>query len=228
MKTMHNPKSKTTCRGFSLIEMLAAITIMAVLGAIAVPGINSAVRKAQIMGAASNARQIAMGLRNYATDNEGLFPVADMDGNEFTSSNEVFRELLPDYLDSERIFSVGRSAWGSRADNRFDEESDRVEAGENHFAYISGLTTTSRTDWPLVVDGTDGNGTYNRERGTKGGCWDGTSAVVVSVGGSARTIRLRGDSDSRYIPREGYPEENALDVGDYMGDSAALLEPEEG
>ena len=231
MKTnpiISNPKKQNLKeRGFSLIELMTVVAIMAILGAVAMPGINSAMRNARQAAALNNARNIVYGLRSYAQDYDGVFPgVVDEEGEEITSSNEAFRQLLPDYIDSERVFAVSRSAWGAHADGRIDEPEDRLESGENHFAYIAGLDTTSRSDWPLVVDGTDGSGTYNSLKGTKGGCWEGRKAIVVSVGGSAQSVRLRGDDDERYLPRVGYPDENALDVSSYMGEIAELLDPE--
>jgi hypothetical protein len=78
----------------------------------------------------------------------------------------------------------------------------------------------------LIVDGTDGSGKYTRQSGNKGGCWEARKGIVVRVGGSAETTRLMGEEDSRYLPRYGYPEENALDVAAYMGETAKLLDPE--
>jgi len=167
-----------------------------------------------------------MGLRAHAADNGGMFPAGENDYEEdIVSSNDAFRSLLPDYIDSEQIFVQGRSARGKRADNRFDDASDILQSGENHYSYIAGLTDTSRTGWPLVVDGTNGSGFYVTDVGQKGGCWEARKAIVAYVGGSAAAVRLEGDRDGdRFIPREGYPEENALEVG-YMGEGIELLEP---
>jgi prepilin-type N-terminal cleavage/methylation domain-containing protein len=215
-------------RAFTLIELLTVTAIIAILSAATFPGIKGAMRSSQMNAATQNAKQVATGLRTYAADYDGVYPgTIDPDTEEeFTNSNEVFRLLIPEYLDTERIFTVPGSAWAEKADGRFDEVADRLTAGENHWAYIAGLTTTSRSDWPLVVDGTNGSGTYTSEAGTKGGTWEGRKTIVVRVGGSAEAVRLMGDETSRYLPRYGYPEENALEVNAYMGDGAALLDPE--
>lgn len=222
-------KSKHTRRisGFSLIELMTVVSIMAILTTVAVPSMKTAMINAQMARATANARSIVIGLRAFATDNDGMFPYFDEDSEEeFADSNEAFRTLVPYYIDSEAIFTLGRSAWGKEADNRFEEPEDRLEPGENHYAYVAGLTDTSRTGWPLVVDGTDGKGTYTSEPGKKGGCWEGRKAIMACVGGSASAIRLRGDEEEKYLPREGYPDENALDV-EYMGEDVKLLDPAE-
>ena len=229
---MKTEKSNTRKRGrriaaFSLIELMTVVSIMAILGAISTPGLRVAMMNAQQSAAMGNARSIGQGLRAYAQDFEGVYPgVETEEGDEIATSNDAFRLLVPDYVDSERVFSVKRSAWGQNNDGRIDEPEDRLQEGENHFAYVAGLLDTSRSDWPLIVDGTNGSGMYSSIHGQKGGCWEGRKGIVVSVGGAARIIRMRGEDDEKYIPREGYPDENALEVAAYMGENVQLLDPE--
>jgi len=51
---------------------------------------------------------------------------------------------------------VGRSNHCRSADNRIDEVDDILQPGGNHFANVVELTDTSRSNWPLVVDGNFG------------------------------------------------------------------------
>ncbi len=227
MKINHN--NRVGKNAFTLIELLTVMSIIAILGGVGFPAIQAALLKGKMAAATANARSIGLSLRTYATDNEGLFPSGEnVYDEEITTSNDAFRSLIPDYVSDERIFTVPRSAWGREADNRFEEPAEILEGGENHYAYIAGLTDTSRPGFPLVVDGTDGNGTYVEEQGSKGGCWDGRKAVVAFVGGHAKLVNLEGrGSDARFIPRDGYDEENALDT-EYMGGNVRLLDPAEG
>lgn len=219
--------TKNPNRAFTLIELLTVTAIIAVLAAAIFPGVKASMRNAQMNAALQNARQVAMSLRNYAGDFEGAFPAAfaPETEKEYSDSNEVFRGLFPDYVDSERVFAVAGSAWGAVADGRIDDESEILEPGENHWAYVAGLTNTSRSDWPLLVDGTNGSGGYGSMQSGKGGLWEGSKGIIVRVGGSAETVRLKGDDGDRYLPRYGYPEENALELEAYMGDGPKLLDP---
>jgi prepilin-type N-terminal cleavage/methylation domain-containing protein/prepilin-type processing-associated H-X9-DG protein len=61
-------------RGFTLIELLVVIGIVGALIGILVPVVSSARTAAKATACASNLRQLATALLNYAADNRGAFP----------------------------------------------------------------------------------------------------------------------------------------------------------
>ena len=218
---------KTNLRAaFTLIELLVVISIIAILAGIAVPAFTGAMINARITKSISDARQIGLALRLYSGDSDGAFPEGKNDYNEeIATSNDAFRSLIPTYLQTESLFTVATSKAGPKADNRIGSAHEILERGENHWAYIAGLSSTSNSMWPLIVDHTDGSGFYTEKETEFGGTWKGVKAVVIRADISAGAVKLIGTGSKRFIPRFDDRTKNTLDLKDYMGDGAKLLEP---
>jgi len=212
---------------FTLLELLIAITIIALLAGVAFPAYNHVVGMAKRANGMANVRSIILGLRSYSSDYGGDFPsTRGSSGDRISTSNDAFREII-DYVDrDERIFVMSGSGWGRRADLNTSTPEQVLKPGENHFAYIAGLNSISRGLWPIVVDGTDGSGTYSRVQGDRGGIWGGRYAVVGRVDGSAKAVPLKGGEERPYLPKHDDPDANALNVASYMGSGAELLDPD--
>lgn len=69
-----NRFSSRLSRGFTLVELLVVIGIIAVLVGILLPVLGSARDTASAVACQSGMRQIALGLLGYAADNKGQFP----------------------------------------------------------------------------------------------------------------------------------------------------------
>jgi prepilin-type N-terminal cleavage/methylation domain-containing protein len=217
-----------TCHrtAFTLLELLIVIAIIAILAGAAMPVYTVVMRNARMNAAMQSARQIGLALRLYSNDYDGTYPQKrNAYDQEILNSNDAFRSLIPGYLDNEKVFTVTGSKTGATADNKMDEPARMLEAGENHWAYISGLNASSNSNWPLIVDHTDGSGTYSTKENTLGGIWLATKTVAIFTDGSARIVPLLGASEKRYFPRFDDKTKNALLVSQYMGDDVKLLEP---
>jgi len=66
-------------RGFTLIELIAVITIVLLLGALSMPAWKRVVDKADGVTCASNLRQIGVGIQLAVTDNGGIYPNIEPD-----------------------------------------------------------------------------------------------------------------------------------------------------
>jgi prepilin-type N-terminal cleavage/methylation domain-containing protein len=223
---IHIQQSARTLRAFTLIELLVVIAIIAILAGMAMPAMQQAMMAGRQTRAISDGKQIALALRLYANDNDGSFPSEATEPNEsITTSNDAFRVLFSGYLDTESIFAVAGSKAGPRADNQMDTPAQILARGENHWAYISGLGSSSNSNWPVIVDHTDGAGYYNKTENSLGGTWKGGKAIVIRTDASAAASRLEGVANKRFLPRYNDKKLNALQVRDYMGDGVKLLEP---
>ena len=211
---------------FTLIELLVVISIIAILASIAAPVYQAAMINARILHGVADARSVGLALRMYSNDNNGAYPAGKNDyDEEITTSNDAFRSLIPTYLQNESVFTVATSKTGPKADNKIATAANILERGENHWAYVSGLSSSSNSMWPLLVDHTDGSGFYTDKETEVGGTWKGTKAIVVNADNSAAAVKLLGAGSKRYLPRFDDRSKNALVLNDYMGDGAKLLEP---
>lgn len=64
-KHRHKPK-----RGFTLIELITVIFILAIIMAIMIPNMRRAFYKAKLTGCQSNLRNLATGVHQYSVENE--------------------------------------------------------------------------------------------------------------------------------------------------------------
>ncbi len=217
-------KKRNLRTAFTLIELLVVISIIAILAGIAAPVYTSVMLTGKMTAAMNKARQIGYALRLYANDYE-TFPTGKNTYEQpINTANDAFRSLIPTYLDSESVFAVPGSKAGATADNRIGSPGQILERGENHWAYLSGLGSTSNSGYPLMVDHTDGSGFYTDNENAFGGTWKGKKTVVIHVDLSAKIEPLLGAGTKRYLPRFDERNKNALQTS-YMGDDVKLLEP---
>ncbi len=172
-----------------------AVGILAVLYVWSVEHLRPTYINRRTTTATVDATNIFKALMMYSSDHEGKFPEG------LHSSNEAFRKLFSEgYIETERTFHVPDSAWhqtamGGGPDNDFGSPPDFLkclEAGENHWAYLSGLQATDPLRLPIVMDGFVAGepGAYTNDPSAKGGIWKGQMAVVVYLDGSARQEKL--------------------------------------
>jgi type IV pilus assembly protein PilA len=90
-KSMLNLKKKKA--GFTLIELMIVIAIIAILAAILVPNFLKARAQGQLTACKSNCKNIATALEMYSSDNGGRYPTTASLDQSLTAGN--YLKLIP-------------------------------------------------------------------------------------------------------------------------------------
>ena len=197
-------KTQSRHQGFTRKELLVALVLVFILGTCSAIYILRLLGREshglKVAATAAKAHAIHVALVTWAEDHDGEFPTAHQ------NSNEAFRELFKTGLvDTEKLFTIPRDAWhknspsgeGRGPDNDIGTAPDFAQAlqpGECAFAYVSGLSRQFKPELPLIANAfSESLGVYSNDKSHKGGIFQGTKGVYVTVGGSAKVGDLSPD-----------------------------------
>jgi hypothetical protein len=134
------------------LQVIVGVTALLLLASLALPAFSRTCARGNITKGISNARQIVMALKLYASDHDGKYPDAALADSK--NANEVFRLLFKEEtIDSEVVFGCPLSPFVPDGNIGSDEErSKALEAGENHWAITIGVSDAKSGDIPLVFE----------------------------------------------------------------------------
>lgn len=154
MKTKRN-------HAFTLIELLVVITIIAILGSLAMSQFTNAQKTANQMKGVSNVKQIIIAMKQFAAQNNSMYPDSispqggATGGGTATTSNDAFRNMfIEGIVTDERIFGCP-AGYNSKDNNNIGTPpgySMALMPGENHWAMTGGQTDTSVGNMPLIFE----------------------------------------------------------------------------
>ncbi|HEX8550664.1 MAG TPA: DUF1559 domain-containing protein [Abditibacteriaceae bacterium] len=117
MKIAHRSLPQARFSGFTLIEILVVVAILALLAAILFPVFGRARENGRAASCSSNLKQIGLGLAQYESDNDGFYPTAGgtilWDVTDVSTGRASWMQQINPYLKSRQIL---RCASDSRSD----------------------------------------------------------------------------------------------------------------
>lgn len=193
--------NKQTRRGFTLVELLVVIVIIASLASLSVPMIIRQKKKADQATAISNAGQLYYAFigfdEEYGTfpdtvtqvDVAAAFPDTTIGAANTTNSNGYLRQLfISGQIDSEAIFYV-KTGKTKKPDGVITGV-DCLETRENGFSYIldgtDALSTAGNSARPIICTPNDTTTTFNPDPFDK-------KAVFLRVDKSVTTENIKAD-----------------------------------
>ena len=164
-------KRSTAARGFTLVELLVVIGIIAVLISVLLPSLNAARRSARTTQCLANLRTCGHGFFMYSQSYKGMFPVAvhEHDSWKPLPAQRRWYDLIGEYVTSEKMESYDdlekvrekSVIWGcpewSRIDEGYVQPGDKYRPGYGMNYYPSYFEDGGNLKSLAYLTGLNGN-----------------------------------------------------------------------
>jgi prepilin-type N-terminal cleavage/methylation domain-containing protein len=190
-------------RGFTLVELLVVIVIIAALAGLTAPMVIRQRKKADQTEAVNNAKQI--GLAMFEFENAyGTFPdtatatqVTANTGSTLTfaggASNDFFRQLIAAEISQSEAMFYAKSNYTKKPDNVYNTQTTALGAGEVGFGYImngaNAFSTAGNPSRPIVAAALAGTTTPATDGTFDLDMYD-SKAVVLRVDNSVQSLNV--------------------------------------
>jgi hypothetical protein len=221
-------------KGWGCLQWGVVVVTVFFVASFFVPSYGLVTEKALQMKGGSNARQIVGLLLAYASDHHGHYPDHGKDLSKL-SSNEAFRSLVSEELVlDEMIFSCPESRFVPDKNIGVPPDySEALQPGENHWMFVAGLSNTSTSHYPLVIEDAAYAAwpstwlpyakpyfSFSDQRRLPGMAWKDGKIIVAFNDASVQTVKLELRNGLLHLPesflkppgKEPLPDLKVLDV----------------
>lgn len=202
---------KTRRRGFTLIEMLVVIAIIALLASILVPAVTNALGTANKTRVMSNGRSIYLSIFSTITDvgASGTEFYAEDDSTDYTTSTDYFAWLMRD-LDGtdgapgQEVLKKDFNMFAAQGVPAAEDLTDFTEDGENNaWSVVTEITADSDASNPFLVTrnlnestlqtwtNADSDRLMNVGTGTYSKPYEDTAIIAIRAGGGGDILNER-------------------------------------
>jgi prepilin-type N-terminal cleavage/methylation domain-containing protein/prepilin-type processing-associated H-X9-DG protein len=209
------PSSSRRRSGFTLVELLVVIGIIAILIAILLPGLNAARRQSRSVKCLSALRSLGQAMLVYAQNNQGMYPYARHDQYSYNGIQTRWADRLVPYVTSstrdaslqtaadydmlrENSVLFGCPEWSDKEKNSGGQSYARTGYGMQLYPWAGTRATSDFSTWNI--------NTYNPSSG--GGINGKTArAAVWGKSGADRLLLADGSQDYINVPKATRPDE---------------------
>jgi prepilin-type N-terminal cleavage/methylation domain-containing protein len=199
-------------RGFTLVELLVVIVIIAALAGLTAPMVIRQRKKADQTEAVNNAKQIGLAMFEFETE-YGSFPdgalgaeiAARVGGTlvaptTITTSNDAFRQMLAaNIAGSEQMFFCKTAYSTNKPDNVINDATATLKKGDVGFGYLMGtgnkaFSTAGNSGRVLVAAPLKYAGSFTTGK-FDSAMYD-SKAVVLKIDNSVSSLTINKDGDA--------------------------------
>ncbi len=164
-----SPTRLSTRGGFTLVEILVVIAIIALLAGVALPAVTGALKKAKENVALQEAHGLSLALFQYANDNDGTYPGSQPTATppiSIATSTDAFQKLLvPTYIsNTDSLYlagPAGKSKWAGANQTGFTaaDQLPMIFSTGSTVTYPASGTTGTAVTAAITAIGTTAFGT---------------------------------------------------------------------
>lgn len=157
-------RESDTAAGFTLVELLVVIAVIAILAALLLPALSRATLSARRTTCRSNLRQISYAIHLYAGDNAEILPDApDITWNELQTNHFLifYKRLLMNYVGTPSVSTPQAQLFACPSDkffydfptpNRIDTSlHEQLNADYSSYGFLGGGSTTNKPKPPVAL-----------------------------------------------------------------------------